>query len=60
MDGSFVCAYCLEPNSIFVEPDGGASQQYIEDCQVCCRPNSLSVWWDNESESYLAESQPAQ
>ena len=31
------CPYCGEPISIVV--DGSVTeQQYIEDCQVCCRP----------------------
>ena len=32
------CPYCGEPNEIGLDPGGGASQEYIEDCQVCCRP----------------------
>ncbi|MGE0200685.1 MAG: CPXCG motif-containing cysteine-rich protein [Candidatus Melainabacteria bacterium] len=60
MDSVFTCAYCFESNSIFVDPDGGGTQQYVEDCQVCCRPNTLSIGWDDEREMFVAESQPAQ
>lgn len=36
------CPYCGEPIEILV--DGSIpEQQYIEDCQVCCRPITLSV-----------------
>lgn len=31
------CPYCGEPFDTMVDLSGG-SQQYIEDCQVCCRP----------------------
>ncbi len=58
MDSVFHCAYCFEPNSIFVEPDGGSMQRYVEDCQVCCRPNRLFITWDELEEIYIAESEP--
>ena len=31
------CPYCGEPFSTTVDSSGG-SQDYIEDCPVCCRP----------------------
>jgi hypothetical protein len=36
------CPYCGESFEARVEVSAGA-QEYIEDCQVCCRPMSLSV-----------------
>jgi|SRR5580704_6332556 hypothetical protein len=36
------CPYCGERFEARVEVSAGA-QEYIEDCQVCCRPMSLSV-----------------
>lgn len=60
MDSVFYCSYCFEPNSIFVDPSGGATQSYVEDCQVCCRPNTLSIYWDEQHETYSAEANPAQ
>jgi len=39
---SIQCPYCGESIDLFV--DGSVDhQQYIEDCQVCCRPIGLSV-----------------
>jgi len=58
MDEIFTCAYCFEPNSIFVDPSGGNFQSYVEDCQVCCRPNFLSISWDDAQEAFLVDSQP--
>jgi hypothetical protein len=43
LDASFVCAYCFSVNEIVVDGTGGLQQQYIEDCQVCCRPNRLHI-----------------
>jgi transcription elongation factor Elf1 len=40
---SFDCAFCGETNSTSVDLSAGETQQYIEDCQVCCRPNNLYV-----------------
>jgi hypothetical protein len=42
-DGVVVCPYCGETNEIALDPDGGAFQDYIEDCQVCCRPWRVRV-----------------
>jgi transposase-like protein len=32
------CPYCGEVNEITLDPGSGSSQDYVEDCQVCCRP----------------------
>jgi hypothetical protein len=31
------CPYCGEPLEVAIDASAGA-QDYIEDCQVCCRP----------------------
>ena len=36
------CPYCGEPISVIVD-DSVAEQQYVEDCQVCCRPMVVNV-----------------
>ena len=36
------CPYCGETITILVD-DSLPDQQYIEDCQVCCRPIVLNV-----------------
>ena len=40
---TYGCAFCGEPNEIDVDLSAGRSQKYVEDCQVCCRPNLLHV-----------------
>ena len=37
------CPYCGEPNLIGLDPGGGDVQEYVEDCQVCCRPWRVTV-----------------
>ena len=38
-----LCPYCGEENAIALDPGSGAQQDYVEDCQVCCRPWHVSV-----------------
>lgn len=37
------CPYCGEINEIALDPGSGASQEYVEDCQVCCRAWTVRV-----------------
>ena len=45
----YYCAFCGEPSTTFIDISAGFSQRYIEDCQVCCRPNILFVHIDEET-----------
>lgn len=40
------CPYCGEPLALAVD-DSAGSQQYVEDCQVCCRPIVVVVRFDD-------------
>jgi hypothetical protein len=44
-----ICGFCGEPYSIWVDPSGGETQSYVEDCAVCCRPNQVSVYVDPQT-----------
>ncbi len=46
-EASVVCPHCGEVVVIGLDPGGGASQQYTEDCQVCCRSWLVLVSFDN-------------
>ena len=37
------CPWCGEAVEIALDPGSGDRQQYVEDCQVCCRPWQVSV-----------------
>jgi transcription elongation factor Elf1 len=37
------CPFCGEANEVSLDPGGGSPQEYIEDCQVCCRPWQMRV-----------------
>ena len=38
-----ICPYCGEAVTIAVDPGGGSAQEYVEDCEVCCRPWNVRV-----------------
>jgi hypothetical protein len=38
-----VCPYCGESVEISVDSGGGSLQEYVEDCEVCCNPWSVTV-----------------
>ena len=38
------CPYCGEQISVLIDPEE-VGQEYIEDCQVCCRPITFLVAW---------------
>jgi len=40
-----MCPYCGERIDVLID-DCGDSQQYIEDCQVCCRPINFYITVD--------------
>lgn len=45
----YTCAFCGEINSTFVDLSAGMEQSYVEDCQVCCRPNTLYIYVDEDT-----------
>lgn len=57
MTSGYQCAGCGEWNQTSVDPSGGRKQQYVEDCQVCCKPNLLTVTWDGESHEFYIQAE---
>lgn len=55
IEAGYTCAYCGEPNDTTVDPSGGARQLYVEDCAVCCRPNTLRIRADPEEATAYVE-----
>ncbi len=37
------CPYCGQEVELRVDPGGGPSQEYVEDCEVCCQPWAVRV-----------------
>lgn len=41
------CPYCGEWIDVALDPSVDV-QQYVEDCQVCCKPMLMTVRWDED------------
>ena len=39
------CPYCGAEGEIYIEPD--VQGTLVQDCEVCCNPWQVTVWWDN-------------
>jgi Cysteine-rich CPXCG len=57
MSSGFQCSYCGEWNASEVDESAGASQQYVEDCQVRCQPNILTVRFDRTQDEFVIRAQ---
>jgi len=55
MESGFQCAGCGEWNETTVDESAGRRQNYVEDCQTCCKPNMLSVCYDETIAQYVIE-----
>lgn len=42
------CPYCGEAVEIVLDPGSGTRQEYVEDCEVCCRPWTVHVTYDED------------
>ena len=50
----FQCPYCWEEISMLLDPS--VSQTYVEDCEVCCNPITISVGFEGGAlQSFSAE-----
>jgi Cysteine-rich CPXCG len=47
------CPYCGEAVEIALDPGGGARQDYVEDCEVCCQPWRVSVHYGIDGEAQV-------
>lgn len=47
---SYYCSACGQEIVIPIDVSAGASQEYVEDCPVCCRPNVIRVEIEDDGE----------
>ncbi len=52
VESRFQCASCGEWNATVVDESAGRRQVYVEDCQVCCKPNVLHVEYDKSAQEF--------
>ena len=52
-DATVTCPYCGEAVDIGIDPGSGMSQQYVEDCPVCCNPWQVSLTFDDDGIAHV-------
>lgn len=40
------CPWCGAPGVIALDPGSGTAQEYVQDCETCCRPWTVQVTYD--------------
>lgn len=48
-EASYLCGACGEEIVIPLDLSAGRFQRYVEDCPVCCRPNTIRVAVEEDS-----------
>jgi hypothetical protein len=48
-----VCPHCGEATEIGLDPGSGDAQEYVEDCQVCCRPWRVRVHYGADGRAVI-------
>ena len=49
-DASYVCDSCGEEIVAPIDVSAGSSQEYVEDCPVCCCPNVIRIEMDDNGD----------
>ena len=49
-EASYVCDACGEEIVVPIDMSAGSSQEYVEDCPVCCRPNVIRIEVDEDGD----------
>jgi hypothetical protein len=50
----YQCQHCFQKNSVSIELTfSSETVDLIEDCSVCCNPNSISYTMENEKVNYF-------
>lgn len=47
------CPYCFEQIEVDVDPTEADQQEFVYDCEVCCRPIQMQVFKGEEGESQI-------
>ena len=50
---AYTCNACGEEIVVPLDLSEGSSQEYVEDCPVCCRPNVIRVEIDEDGEAHV-------
>jgi transcription elongation factor Elf1 len=53
LEATYICDSCGEEIVVPVDISGGAHQDYVEDCPVCCHPMTLHVDIGPDGEAHV-------
>ncbi len=53
-DYSFSCPYCGVELSVRLDASGGRRQQFVQDCETCCKPIQIEVRFDGKEVTYFS------
>lgn len=51
---SVSCPWCGEMVELILDPGGAPVQEYVEDCEVCCRPWAVRVEFDRSGRAFAS------
>ena len=49
-----VCPYCGAAVDIALDPGSGGTQDYVEDCEVCCQPWRVAVAYGEDGQARVS------
>jgi hypothetical protein len=49
-----VCPYCGAGVDIALDPGSGGTQDYVEDCEVCCQPWRVAVVYREDGQASVS------
>ena len=52
-DATYICDACGEEIVVPIDLSQGTSQDYVEDCPVCCRANVIHVEVGDDGDAFL-------
>jgi hypothetical protein len=53
-EATYICGACGEEIVVPIDITQGESQEYVEDCPVCCRANVIHVEIDDDGEATVS------
>ncbi len=53
----WICQYCGEQNSVWIDLTIEEKQDFIEECSICCRPNRILILTDEENHIFIESRQ---
>lgn len=53
-EASVECPCCGAPSEIGLDPGGGSVQEYVEDCEICCRPWLVRVRYQDDGSAEVS------